>query len=261
VQQTLIVVPCYNEAQRLDVDAFVQALRQRPWLRLVLVNDGSSDQTSDVLAKIEAEVPDRVSILSLPENVGKGEAVRRGMVGAFATGTDVVGYWDADLATPFRELDAMLGLMEAAESWMVLGSRVQLLGRNIRRKYVRHLVGRVFATAASMALRLPVYDTQCGAKIIRNVAEIRDAFDHPFRSRWAFDVELIERILERAGPLREARGEQWAAIVEYPLESWVDVAGSKLRLSAALRATADLVSVAIRTRRAVERDVSTLPRR
>jgi len=88
-------------------------------------------------------------------------------------------------------------------------------------------VGRVFATCASLAIGLPVYDTQCGAKIFRNTERLRQVFRIPFRVKWTFDVEILARflLLERVfgGPRTRDR------FVEYPLERWDDMPGSKLR--------------------------------
>ena len=108
----------------------------------------------------------------------------------------LVGFFDADLATPLGAIDDFLAVLrDRPEVEFVLGSRVMLMGRDIRRKATRHYFGRVFATAVSHALDLPVYDTQCGAKILRANAATATLFDPPFRSPWIFDVELIARYL------------------------------------------------------------------
>src|SRR4030095_15183015 len=102
----------------------------------------------------------------------------------------LVGFFDADLAAPLDAIDDFLALLRLRPSVeFVLGSRVGLMARDIRRKAMRHYLGRVFATAVSHALDLPVYDTQCGAKILRVNAATASLFDTAFRSTWIFHRE------------------------------------------------------------------------
>ncbi len=233
-----LVVPCYDEARRLRPDAFVAALDLFPRLRLRFVDDGSKDETLRVLEGLRARRPERVVVQSLPKNGGKAEAVRQGVVAAAAAGDAVVGYWDADLATPFDELPGFVAVLDASpEVDVVVGSRVKLLGRRVERRFHRHVYGRAFATAVSLMLGLPVYDTQCGAKLLRMTPAVRGAFEAPFQSRWIFDVELLMRLV---GRWQREGLEAAARIVEVPLSTWTDVPGSKVTPRDALRAAGEL---------------------
>ncbi len=195
-----LVVPCHNEASRLDPDAFLRFATNHSGVRLVLVDDGSVDGTGAILERMRAAAPEAVSMIRLPERRGKAEAVRAGILAGLEQGPQLVGFFDADLATPLATIDDFLTVLRLRPTVeFVLGSRVMLMGRDVRRKAVRHYLGRVFATAASHALDLPVYDTQCGAKILRVTAGTASLFATPFRSRWVFDVELIARYLRLAG--------------------------------------------------------------
>src|SRR6185437_8820913 len=168
MKQVALVVPCFNEEERLDPAAFVAARVEGVALELVFVDDGSTDGTRGVLEALRARHPDRVRVVAQPVNGGKAEAVRRGVLDAFERRPDAVGFWDADLATPLSELPLLVQvLQERPEVEIVFGSRVKLMGRRIERRPWRHYLGRIFATAASVALTLPVYDTQCGAKLFR----------------------------------------------------------------------------------------------
>jgi glycosyltransferase involved in cell wall biosynthesis len=223
---TTIVIPCYNEAQRLDIDCFVRFVTGDPPCRLLLVDDGSSDDTLAVLEALRECAPLHVDVLALERNQGKAEAVRRGVLAAMAQGAKYVGYWDADLATPLEAIaDFRAKLVSDQQLQAIFGSRVRMLGRNIRRQLVRHLLGRAFATGASLTLGLGVYDTQCGAKLFRADRQTQQLFEKPFLTNWIFDVELIARMLG-SGASREAVA---AAIYEMPLNEWYDVAGSKVR--------------------------------
>jgi hypothetical protein len=126
-----------------------------------------------------------------------------------------------------------------------MGSRVQLLGRRIERSSLRHYAGRVFATGASLSLGLPVYDTQCGAKLFRPSPALACALEQPFTSRWAFDVELLGRLLRPDTGVPPVAAER---IREEPLLVWSDVPGSKLRPLGALRGGLDLLRLGLKSR-------------
>lgn len=236
--QCALVVPCYNEAHRLPVAEFRAFLASAPkGFELIFVDDGSSDTTLEVLRPFELA---GARVLAKKPNAGKGEAVRYGMLHAVdLPGIAVVGFWDADLATP---LDAVAQLMRVLETkpdiQMVFGARIKLLGREVERKLSRHYIGRVFATVVSNMLRLPVYDTQCGAKLFRVTPDLRRVLADPFLSRWIFDVEIIARYIRLHGV-----GWVQSAIYEYPLHKWQDVAGSKLKPTDFLKAFGDLAVI------------------
>ncbi len=234
-----LAMPCYNEAERLDVDTIRAFVESCDDLSLILVDDGSSDSTGEIIDAAAAGHP-RIHAMHLPVNGGKAEAVRRGMLAA-PDDVGVVGFWDADLATPLSEVHSLRRVLDdrSQVDW-VFGSRVLLLGRRIQRRNLRHYLGRVFATGASLALRMPVYDTQCGAKLFRLNDKFRHLLQLPFRSRWIFDVELLERLAAASGGPAAAA----AMVYEQPLAEWRDVSGSKVSMAAFLRASFELLAVA-----------------
>jgi len=241
-----IVVPCYNEAKRLRVDVFRDYLRNHPGTTFLFVDDGSKDATLSVLQSVKDSMPDQVEVFPLPKNSGKGEAVRQGLQQAVKLrSSDYVGYWDADLATPLDAIEDLQGILTAQPAIrIVMGSRVRLLGRHIERKAARHYLGRVFATFASLTLRLPVYDTQCGAKILRVTPDLETLLAQPFCSRWIFDVELIARFAQL---YPTASGDpKW--IYEFPLHVWEDIDGSKVKAFDFVRAARDLLEIRSRYR-------------
>ena len=163
------------------------------------------------------------------------------MLAALAEGARIVGYVDADLSTPVGEILRLLAELERRRAVVVMGARVALLGTTIRRQPHRHYLGRLFATAASVVLGLPVYDTQCGAKFFRATPTLGGALATPFRSRWIFDVELAGRLLLGAGGTPPLRAGDF---LEVPLQQWTDVSGSKLGALHMMRAAWDLVVIA-----------------
>jgi len=224
----VIVIPCYNEATRLQPAAFLTGAKAMPTVRFLFVNDGSTDRTAEMLDALHEEAPQHVAVCHLAANVGKAEAVRHGLLCALATRPTYVGYWDADLATPLATLVDFCALLDVRpELEMVFGARVRLLGRVIERRAVRHYLGRVFATAASLILSLPIYDTQCGAKLFRASPALHALVHEPFATRWLGDIEIVARLIHarRGTALPQAED----IIYELPLPEWRDVAGSKVK--------------------------------
>lgn len=224
--RTAVIIPCFNEAGRLPVECFAAEISARPDWTWIFVNNGSQDGTQSVLESLVRERSNALTV-ALPRNLGgKAEAVRQGVLRTLESGSlpEWIGYLDADLATPISELArlAQRGL-ERPDLSAVLGSRWPRLGARIERHPLRHYLGRIAATAISLVLGLPTYDTQCGAKLFRPELA-RDIFAAPFHSRWLFDVELIARCRNSLGQKRFE-----TEVLEEPLLVWTEKGGSKLR--------------------------------
>lgn len=232
-----IVIPCYNEAQRLQGDKFTDYLQHNEDIFFLFVNDGSKDATLQVLQDLSAQ-NSRIYYLDLPINGGKAEAVRQGILYAKEKlDSQYVGFLDADLATPLSEIDNFRTHIKEGEFDIVMGLRLLRLGAKVQRKRSRHLMGRIFATLSSLILQLPVYDTQCGAKLFHT--SIIDAlFSERFITSWLFDIELLFRYRNTYG-IERAK----TKIYELPLLQWNDIAGSKLKFKDFFKAPYELCKI------------------
>lgn len=223
-----IVIPCYNEEFRFPLDEFRAFLGLSEYASAVfcLVNDGSKDNTANLLYDLSTEFPERVVVLDLKQNSGKSEAVRLGLLKMYDEySCQYFAYLDADFATPPSEIFLLLNKLIASNKYkFAMGARWQRLGSNIQRKNHRHYLGRVFATFASIILKLKVYDTQCGAKVLyRELLPVVCKF--PFISKWLFDIEVIARIINEYGIQKTE-----SITIEIPLNVWYEKGGSKLKM-------------------------------
>lgn len=227
-----VVIPCYNEEHRLPRQVILDWAQRRPDWFWLLVDDGSTDDTGNILRSMAGP---NVEYLALPSNVGKAEAVRQGLQRAYQRlATDWLCYLDADLATPLSEIERLYSLYVDSDKLFILGCRLARLGATIRRLPARHYLGRVGGTIISLLLGLPTYDTQCGAKLVRREL-VPLVFDRPCVSRWLFDVELLARCRNHFG-----RSVVLSRVVEEPLREWNERPGSKLRLKDLLRIPGEL---------------------
>lgn len=249
-QHTTFVIPCYNEQYRLNVAQFSDFLQTTADVSFIFVDDGSRDGTVEILESIRQSVgPNRVEILRLPENRGKAEAIRQGMLLALSPNyrrdreISLVGYLDADLATPLSEAKRLIEVAHRREDIeIVIGSRLGLKGHRVKRTFLRKIVGRIFSIIASRLMGLPVQDTQCGAKLFRVRNWLAPVFRNEFKDRWLFDIEILARVKQLLG------ADAASKLFEYPLEDWTEVGGSKLKLTDFIRAPLKLIRLVVEYR-------------
>jgi glycosyltransferase involved in cell wall biosynthesis len=217
MDKVLLIVPTYNESQRLDIRAF-QALPDN--IHVLFAEDGSEDGTLNLLKKISSP---QLSYFSAGYNSGKANVIYLAFQDFLkknhAFHYDWIGFWDADLATPLDAVPMMLDYLRYYPGKSVdaiWGSRMSRLGSHIKRQMHRHYLGRIFVTITSTVLKVRAYDSQCGAKLFRWEAA-KLAFSEPFISRWIFDVEILLRLKNRQ-------------VVEFPLMKWEDIPGSKVKI-------------------------------
>lgn len=236
--ETVVVVPCYNEENRLQQEAYLLLASRQPNTIFLFVNDGSQDKTQKILETLHSRSENCV-FLNLLQNVGKAEAVRQGILYAISQYNDIqsVSFYDADMATPYEDMQLMIQQLINKSRLMVVGCRFRHLGGYVERKFSRFLMGRLFATMAANILKLPVYDTQCGAKVF-SVEAAQHIFKESFISKWLFDVELFARLIDIYGYDKVLKNTQ-----EYPLTAWYDVAGSKLNIKSILRQPLNLMKI------------------
>ncbi len=239
MQKICIVIPSYNEEKRLNIDEFFSFFDINPNIYFCFVNDGSTDNTIELLNSLKKNREDRILLVDLEENKGKAEAVRIGVLESNKWKTfDYIGFFDADFSTPLTELNYFESFKDNVFDYpVIIGSRIKRMGANIKRSATRHYIGRVFSTIASSILGLPIYDTQCGAKLINK--EIVDfAFEEPFISKWLFDIEIFARIINKYGYQETNK-----MILEIPLNQWVEKGESKINKSYFFKIPIDLIRI------------------
>ena len=237
-----VIVPCFNEEHRLAPERLLMFVKAG--VTVFLVDDGSTDGTAAVIETACKEYSGFAS-LRLSENCGKGEAVRLGMLHAISTGVEVVGFLDADLATPPEEMLRLLDhILDSQRTRVVIGSRIRLLGYHVERSTARHYLSRFFATFASIVLRTTIYDTQCGAKWFLVDERLKTVLSLPCRTRWIFDIEILQRLLSYS---KHEEDLSTHGVKEVPLKEWKEASGSKLTAGAMGRAWVDLLRLEVAT--------------
>jgi len=219
-EKGLIIIPCFNEANRLNVDSFNAFLKEETVFDCCFVNDASHDNTLDVINAFTTNK--NAFALALTKNHGKAEAIRQAVLKYKNHNYAYIGYLDADLSTSLNEFKRLYSSKNEATHF-ILGSRLKKMGSTIKRNRARHFFGRIVATFVdSIILKLGIYDTQCGAKIIKaDLAHV--IFEEPFKTKWLFDVELLARTKNKYG-----KNYCKTHILEVPLKQWIDTKDTRI---------------------------------
>ena len=219
-----IVVPAYNEERRLGAlrEALTMAVADLSsaglvLLEAVIVDDGSTDRTAEMLAASPSE---HMSLLRQGSNAGKGAAIA---AGARAARGDLILIADADVATPFAEVGKLFSALRSGAD-IAIGSR-DLPGSNVTGA-PRHRVvlGRVFNALVRAMTGLRVRDSQCGFKLLK-AALARELLAKQIVSGFAFDVELLMRANARGLRIAEL-----PVLYDHGAHSTVNPASTSLRM-------------------------------
>ena len=236
-----MIVPCFNEEKRINLD-YWNKLSEITNVNWIFVNDGSNDGTKNLLTQISNS-----SLINLERNSGKAEAIRKGILETFNKNQSDIfhfGYLDADSAFKFEDIKNIIKLYFSKESthdshW---GSRVALSGRNITRNNIRHILSRILITIFGYRLGNLPYDPQTGFKIFKFNKVQMSIFDKNFETKWFVDLEILLRF--------KAISNKDMKVWEEPVNTWKDIAGSKILGLELITVFRDLVKILLIIRKA-----------
>ncbi len=238
--KTAIIIPCFNEALRIDVSRYIDFISTHPSYHLCLVNDGSEDATLKILYTIQNACSERVTVLNLEKNIGKAAAIRTAAKYLYhQAAIGFVGYMDADLSTDFKDYKRLTQCLQQNNNLsLVFGSRKtnglnNIIKRGNKRKFFFILIKSII----NLILGLEISDTQCGAKVFKK-EEIPLIYGKAFVSKWLFDVEIFLRLKKRYGKQKVMQ-----KIKEEPLLKWIGVEGSKITLTDSIQIPLRLLNI------------------
>jgi dolichyl-phosphate beta-glucosyltransferase len=227
----VVVVPCFNESKRIVASNFLSLVDEFN-CKILFVDDGSTDGTVDRIRSLPI-VSSSYSIVSLPENKGKANAILTGIKVALDNDFQFIGLFDADGAINPVDLGAAFGLIERSPGVSVVsGARILLAGNGVTRKTQRRWIGRVIATLVSLIIEIQVYDPQSPCKVYR-AKDLKKISNLQVNTKWFGDAEVLFQL--KLVKLQESK---W--ILEFPVTSWQDVDGSNLSLSSFFGILGDL---------------------
>lgn len=185
-----VIIPAYNEEGRIsetlfDVDEYLK--RQNYEYEIIVVDDGSTDKTAEVVGNLLSRIKN-LSLIINEKNRGKGYAVKRGLLAAKGK---YRLFMDADNSTSINQIEKLLS--ELPKCHIAIGSRaVRGAILNPLQTLLRRMFGKIAKTFIQVIIFLPkIKDTQCGFKILSEKAS-NDILPRCRINGWAFDAEILK---------------------------------------------------------------------
>ncbi len=231
----VIIIPCFNEAERLDLSYFnkLSRIQDTTW---VFVDDGSIDSTSKILKNYSKKK--NIVYTKINHNVGKSNAIAYGMNYASSKIMNIgwIGFLDSDGAFATSDVESIIKMTSSFKKYDALySSRVKMAGRDIKRNNARHIIARLTTSLFGLVWEDIPYDTQSGFKLYRYSDNFVLTIIKPFRTKWFFDVELSIRLSK----YKKKNINVW----EEPVLSWVDVPGSKINYRQSMRIILEIIYI------------------
>lgn len=211
-----LIIPAFNEEARIgkSLDRILNFFQSEPYSsEIIIVDDGSQDRTGDLVRERYGN-QGGVRIYQQPRNLGKGEAVKQGML--LGNG-EYLFFSDADLSVPIETLPVFLTHLENRYD-VTIGSR-QKTGAmiEVHQASYREFMGKMYTRLSNWILGLPVSDFTCGFKGFRREAA-KDLFSRQRLKNWSFDAEILY--------IAQLKGYR---VLEIPVR-WRDDRATKVRL-------------------------------
>lgn len=233
--KVVVIIPCFNEAERIDPSYFniLSRIKNAIW---VFVDDGSTDNTSKILKKYNNNK--NIIYVKIDHNVGKSNAIAHGINYASSKISNIgwIGFLDSDGAFATSDVEKFIKMTSSIERYdAIYTSRVKMAGRNIKRNNARHIIARLITSLFGLVWRDIPYDTQSGFKLYRYADNFNSIFRKPFKTKWFFDIELSIRYLMYT--------KKNLNVWEEPVLSWTDIPGSKINYRQSLRISLEVIYV------------------
>jgi glycosyltransferase involved in cell wall biosynthesis len=229
--RTAIIIPIYNEANRLD-PLFYRELGLNEFDLIIFVDDGCTDNSRIQIDQLTGHISNKLWV-SLENNSGKAEAVRAGFKEALNQNISIFVTADADGAVKNSDIKSVLEqhkrILDNSCNELILvtsAARVRLAGWEIHRSTQRQWIGRIIATCVSLITNFEIYDPQSPLKCYSAPKCImQKCLEEKFKTKWFFEMELLLKLNSNS----KFKGNE-LRIIESPINYFRDVPGSKLKV-------------------------------